>query len=596
MREHLVAAASELVADRRAGRRQRSRVDQRDPLGRLAEQPGQLGRAARGRPRTSYGDAPPTWMRSSRVAHWTEHLRTISSATSSGVAAVGVDRRGGDRLVERRALVEQRLDAGRARCRAAAGASVAEADPLDRLGEPDVAGTPPGGRRAASRVSASSTAPPPSASTPSCSASAAATAARSRSRKYGLAVVDEDVGDRRARSRASMSASVSRSGDAPAVARAARPTVVLPAPIGPTSTTRGPLQSPDTSGCPGSSRRCGGSRRRSRRRTSRAPRRRAPARPSPRRRRRRRARRRRRSAGGGRRRPRRWRRRRCAARAARWRSASSPRGRAAPRRSSCRPRCRRSGRDVRRMPSSVGTISSCAGEPGVARELEAVADLDALDRLDAHQRAGQPRVEAAVPVHVRAEAGRQAVDDAPRRRRRGCRRPCGPGRSRRPSRSLAVGVEAAHRVGVERARRRRGRAPAPAGARTPPSSTTWVTTLDADGLLRGTQLATAPSATRAAVSRALARSRTGRASSKSYFCMPTRSAWPGRGRVSGALRASASSIVGVDRVGRHHLRPTWATRCCRSRRRPGRPSSGRGGRRRRSVTSSCSNFIRAPRP
>ena len=52
--------------------------------------------------------------------------------------------------------------------------------------------------------------------------------------------------------------------------------------------------------------------------------------------------------------------------------------------------------------------------------------------------------------------------------------------------------------------------------------------------------AIAPSATRAAVSRALARSRIGRASSKSYFCIPTRSACPGRGRESGALRARFS--------------------------------------------------------
>ena len=48
--------------------------------------------------------------------------------------------------------------------------------------------------------------------------------------------------------------------------------------------------------------------------------------------------------------------------------------------------------------------------------------------------------------------------------------------------------------------------------------------------------ATAPSATRAAVSRALARSKIARASSKSYFCIPTKSACPGRGRVNGALR------------------------------------------------------------
>ena len=51
-----------------------------------------------------------------------------------------------------------------------------------------------------------------------------------------------------------------------------------------------------------------------------------------------------------------------------------------------------------------------------AGQLEAVADLDALDRLDAHERGGEPGVEPAVPVDVAAEARRQAVgqhlDDA----------------------------------------------------------------------------------------------------------------------------------------------------------------------------------------
>ena len=65
-------------------------------------------------------------------------------------------------------------------------------------------------------------------------------------------------------------------------------------------------------------------------------------------------------------------------------------------------------------------------------------------------------------------------------------------------------------------------------------------------------MATAPSATRAAVSRALARSSTGRASSKPYFCMPTRSACPGRGRVSGALRASPAELLG-RRPGRRDI-------------------------------------------
>ena len=42
------------------------------------------------------------------------------------------------------------------------------------------------------------------------------------------------------------------------------------------------------------------------------------------------------------------------------------------------------------------------------RKREAVADLDALDRLDAHQRRGEPRVEAVLAPRVRAEAGRNA--------------------------------------------------------------------------------------------------------------------------------------------------------------------------------------------
>ena len=54
-------------------------------------------------------------------------------------------------------------------------------------------------------------------------------------------------------------------------------------------------------------------------------------------------------------------------------------------------------------------------------------------------------------------------------------------------------------------------------------------------------LQTVPIATRAAVSRALARSRIGRASSNPNFCIPARSAWPGRGRVRAGSSARASS-------------------------------------------------------
>ena len=60
---------------------------------------------------------------------------------------------------------------------------------------------------------------------------------------------------------------------------------------------------------------------------------------------------------------------------------------------------------------------------------------------------------------------------------------------------------------------------------------------------RRNELATEPSATRAAVSRALARSRTGRASSKPYFCIPVKSACPGRGRVSFSPRAPSSGAL-----------------------------------------------------
>ena len=134
----------------------------------------------------------------------------------------------------------------------------------------------------------------------------------------------------------------------------------------------------------------------------------------------------------------------------------------------------------------------------------------------------------------------------------------------------------------------------PAGAGTPPSSTTWETTVAPTACWRKL-VATRPRATRAAVSRAEARSRTGRASSKAYFCMPTRSACPGRGRVRGALRASASSSTGSigsaditwSHLGHSVLPISTATgppivSPCRT------PPTNR--------TSSCSNFIRAPRP
>ena len=63
----------------------------------------------------------------------------------------------------------------------------------------------------------------------------------------------------------------------------------------------------------------------------------------------------------------------------------------------------------------------------------------------------------------------------------------------------------------------------PYGASAVPIRTTWDTIRASRACSRNAD-ATAPSATRAAVSRADARSRIGRASSHPYFCMPTRSA------------------------------------------------------------------------
>ena len=61
---------------------------------------------------------------------------------------------------------------------------------------------------------------------------------------------------------------------------------------------------------------------------------------------------------------------------------------------------------------------------------------------------------------------------------------------------------------------------------------------------RRSSFATPPAATRAAVSRALARSSTSRASSAPYLSMPAKSAWPGRTRVIGLrLTAAASTAI-----------------------------------------------------
>ena len=66
----------------------------------------------------------------------------------------------------------------------------------------------------------------------------------------------------------------------------------------------------------------------------------------------------------------------------------------------------------------------------------------------------------------------------------------------------------------------------------------------------------APAATRAAVSRALARSSTSRMSVRSYLMAPARSACPGRGRVTRGRAAPVASAGGVL-LGVHRLFPVF---------------------------------------
>ncbi len=133
---------------------------------------------------------------------------------------------------------------------------------------------------------------------------------------------------------------------------------------------------------------------------------------------------------------------------------------------------------------------------------------------------------------------------------------------------------------------------APSGTRTGPMESVWLTSVIPSSARNAR--ATAPSATRAAVSRALARSRTGRASSKSYFCMPTRSAWPGRGRVRAAARApcSFSGSTGSGLMMSTHLGHSVLP----MRTAMGLPSVRPWTTPVERLSSSCSTAMRAPRP
>ena len=100
-------------------------------------------------------------------------------------------------------------------------------------------------------------------------------------------------------------------------------------------------------------------------------------------------------------------------------------------------------------------------------------------------------------------------------------------------------------------------------------------------------MARLPAATRAAVSRADARSSTSRASAKPYFCMPARSAWPGRGWVRTLAGAPGSGDISSVHFGHSVLAISIAT---------GEPNVRPCLSPPMSVISSCSKRIRGPRP
>ena len=212
--------------------------------------------------------------------------------------------------------------------------------------------------------------------------------------------------------------------------------------------------------------------------------------------------------------------------------------------------------------------------PPPAGDVEAVAELDALDGLDAHERLGEEAVELAVPVDVAAEADGHAVgehlDDAAERvavlgrrldlvdharpRRRG--RSSGP-RRRRP----------------RRGRRRRGAAP---GRRGPGRAGPRGSTISVPSAA-SSALATAPGRDpgRGLAGRCPLEHVAGVVEVVLLHAGEVGVAGPGRGEAAGLVAPGAGDISSV------HLSGRGPTRCWRSRWRPASRGCGRGGRRRR---------------
>ena len=223
----------------------------------------------------------------------------------------------------------------------------------------------------------------------------------------------------------------------------------------------------------------------------------------------------------------------------------------------------RATRAVRRRSSASQRISSCASLPRRAGDVEAVADLDAPSSPGCSSAPARAARRCGGPS-ARASRGRAA-----RRSRAPRRTP--------PSESpafAAASISAIIAASASGSKQRTGdsstavevggrRAGAPSAARRRAHLDDVAEHRDAE--LRRAAPWPARRPRPAPRSRArCARSSTSRASSKPYFCMPTRSAWPGRGwrqRLLGDARAPATSPPA-----------TSATRCCGSRSTTGEPS------------------------
>ena len=196
---------------------------------------------------------------------------------------------------------------------------------------------------------------------------------------------------------------------------------------------------------------------------------------------------------------------------------------------------------IQRPASPRPSMTSWTADPNRRVCSKPEPELDALDDVDAHDRGRRAPRRAADPTGRTSRARWGRPSRRPRTRRRRCRLPRAPrrcGRSSPPPRR-GPGSAAATRPPP------RGSGVALAGSTaTPPTSA--VNDQTSMPSSRRNARATPPAATRAAVSRADARSSTLRTSSWPYLSAPARSPCPGRTRVTGVDRLSPPSIAAAS--------------------------------------------------